>query len=183
MVDQTPKLLLRIKDKGILSAESIVAVRATVTMRFEDKTEPAVFQVNITAPSSDLDLFLIPYSDDDRAELALEILHIYQPYIGNHDKNLEWLDRLKGLENNSQLELCFTCPACKEEYPISQKPDGYIFEEAEDNLCKDCTGVYKECYDCGEFTYIEDPDEDKDPEDPVECIHCGYKEGDAPLWI
>ena len=143
MTDQNPKLLLRIKDKGILSAESIVTVRATVTMRFEDETDPAGFQVNITAPASDLDLFLIPYSEDDMTDLDLEILHIYQPYIGNHDKNLEWLDRLKGLENNSQLELFFTCPACKEEYPISEKPGYYTFgdTEAEETLCKNCSGV------------------------------------------
>ncbi len=98
--EQTPKQLLRIKDKGILSAESIVTVRCTVTHHFADESEPAIFQVNITAPASDLDLFLIPYSDNALTDLDLEILHVYQPYIGNHDSNLKWLDNIKNLEGD-----------------------------------------------------------------------------------
>lgn len=99
--EQTPKQLLRIKDKGILSAESIVTVRCTVTHHFADESEPAIFHVNITAPASDLDLFLIPYSDNELTDLDIEILHVYQPYISNHDSNLKWLDNIKNLERDS----------------------------------------------------------------------------------
>ena len=99
--ETTPKQLLKIKGHGILSAESIVTVRASVTHHFEDETEPVFFQVNITAPASDLDLFLIPYSVGDDTELELEILHVYTPYIANHDSNLKWLDNIKNLERDS----------------------------------------------------------------------------------
>ena len=101
--EQTPKQLLRIKGHGILSAESIVTVRASITHHFEDETEPVFFQVNITAPASDLDLFLIPYSQDDMTDLELEILHIYTPFITKHDSNLKWLDNIKKLEAESIL--------------------------------------------------------------------------------
>ena len=99
--ETTPKQLLKIKGHGILSAESIVTVRASITHHFEDDTEPVFFQVNITAPASDLDLFLIPYAEGEMTDLALEILHIYTPYIANHDSNLKWLDNIKNLERNS----------------------------------------------------------------------------------
>ena len=53
-----------------------------------------VFQVRITAPASDLDLFLIPYAENDSIDLEIEILDILQPYVGKHDENLKWLDYL-----------------------------------------------------------------------------------------
>ena len=101
--EHTPKRLLKIKGQGIFSAESIVTVRCTVTYHSEDETEPVVRQVNITAPAEDLDLFLIPFSERERTDLVLEILHVYQPYIDKHDSNLKWLDYIKKLEGDSFL--------------------------------------------------------------------------------
>lgn len=48
----------------------------------------------ITAPAVDLELFLLPYTDDENADLEIEILNIVQPVIGKHDENLKWLDYL-----------------------------------------------------------------------------------------
>ena len=93
MSEQTTlKPMIRIKGKGILSAESIVTVRAGVTYNLVDEPEPPYFQVMITAPASDLELFLLPFADDKNAELEVEILNIIQPQIGSHDQNLKWLD-------------------------------------------------------------------------------------------
>lgn len=86
--------LIRIKDRGVLSAESIVTVRVSVEYRLDDEPEPVYFSVQITAPASDLDLFLIPYSDDENANLEIDILDVYQPRISKHDENLKWLDYL-----------------------------------------------------------------------------------------
>lgn len=88
------KQLIRIKGHGVLSAESIVTARVTVTHHFDDNTDPVTMQVRITAPASDLDLFLIPYAENDSIDLEIEILDILQPYVGKHDENLKWLDYL-----------------------------------------------------------------------------------------
>ena len=86
------KPLIRLKDKGILSAESVVTVRVGVTYHLKDEPDPTFFQVMITAPATDLELFLLPFTDDDNAELEVEILNIIQPYIGKHVENLKWVD-------------------------------------------------------------------------------------------
>ena len=76
--------MLRAKD----AAES--HVKASVTYYLD----PTCFQVVITAPAADLELFLLPYVDDEQADLQIEILNIIQPAIGKHDENLKWLDYL-----------------------------------------------------------------------------------------
>ena len=48
--DLCMKQLIRVKGHGVLSAESIVTARVTVTHRFDDGTEPVTMQVRITAP-------------------------------------------------------------------------------------------------------------------------------------
>ena len=92
--DIAMKQLVRVKGHGVLSAETIVTARVTVTHHFDDGTEPVTMQVRITAPASDLDLFLIPYTEDDDIDVDFEILDILQPYVGKHDENLKWLDTL-----------------------------------------------------------------------------------------
>ena len=94
------KQLIRVKGHGVLSAESIVTARVTVTHHFDDDTEPVTMQVRITAPASDLDLFLIPYTEDDDIDVDFEILDILQPYIGRHDERLKWLDYLINREDD-----------------------------------------------------------------------------------
>ena len=86
--------IINVKGKGRLSAESIVTVKASVTYYLEDEPDPTCFQVMITAPAADLELFLLPYIDDDRSDLQIEILNIVQPGIDQHDENLKWLDSL-----------------------------------------------------------------------------------------
>ena len=86
--------IINVKGKGRLSAESIVTVKASVTYYLEDEPDPTCFQVVITAPAADLELFLLPYVDDEHADLQIEILNIVQPAIGKHDENLKWLDYL-----------------------------------------------------------------------------------------
>ena len=98
--DITLKQLIRVKGHGVLSAERIVTARVTVTYHFDDNTEPVTMQVRITAPASDLDLFLMPYSERDDIDLEFEILDTLQPYIGKHDGNLQWLDHLKHRETD-----------------------------------------------------------------------------------
>ena len=99
--DIAMKQLVRVKGHGVLSAETIVTARVTVTHHFDDGTEPVTMQVRITAPASDLDLFLIPYTEDDDIDVDFEILDILQPYVGKHDKNLKWLDALINLEKDN----------------------------------------------------------------------------------
>ena len=94
------KQLIRIKGHGVLSAESIVTARVTVTHRFDDNSEPVTMQVRITAPASDLDLFLLPYTEADDIDVDFEILDILQPYIGKHNENLKWLDTLINHEDD-----------------------------------------------------------------------------------
>ena len=65
-----------------------------MTYYLDDEPEPAFFQVMITAPAADLELFLLPYIDTEQADLEVEILNIVQPVIGEHDENLKWLDYL-----------------------------------------------------------------------------------------
>ena len=98
--DIAMKQLVRVKGHGVLSAETIVTARVTVTHRFDDGTEPVTMQVRITAPASDLDLFLIPYTEDDDIDVDFEILDILQPYVGKHDENLKWLDALINSEED-----------------------------------------------------------------------------------
>ena len=93
--------IINIKGKGRLSAESIVTARVSVEYRFNDDSEPAFFQVKVIAPASDLDLFILPYVDDDNADVEVEILDVYQPIIQAHETNLEYLDRLKKQESDS----------------------------------------------------------------------------------
>ena len=57
-------------------------------------------QVRITTPASDLDLFLLPYTEDDDIDIDFEILGILQPYIGKHDESLKWLDTLINREED-----------------------------------------------------------------------------------
>ena len=97
----TPKQLIRIKDQGVLSAESIVTARVSVVYRFHDGSEPAFFQVKVIGPASDIDLFILPYVDDDNADVEVEILDVYQPIIQAHETNLEYLDRLKKQESDA----------------------------------------------------------------------------------
>ena len=87
-------LIINVKGKGRLSAESIVTVKASVTYHLEDEPDPTYFQVMMTAPAFDLELFLVPYIDAENADLQIEILNIVQPAIGEHDENLKWLDYL-----------------------------------------------------------------------------------------
>jgi len=87
-------VIINVKGKGRLSAESIVTVRASVTYYLDNEPDPTFFQVMITAPAADLELFLLPYIDDEQADLEIEILNIVQPVIGEHDENLKWLDYL-----------------------------------------------------------------------------------------
>ena len=84
--------IINVKGKGRLSAQSIVTVKASVEYYLDDDPEPVFFQVMITASASDLDLFLLPYSDNENADLQIEILNIIQPGITEHDENLKWLD-------------------------------------------------------------------------------------------
>ena len=98
--DITMKQLIRIKGHGVLSAESIVTARVTVTHHFDDGTDPVTMQVQITAPASDLDLFLLPYTEEDDIDLDFEILDILQPYIGKHNDSLKWLDTLINREKD-----------------------------------------------------------------------------------
>ena len=91
------KKLLRIKDQGVLSAESIVTVKVAVESHILED-EPAFFQVQITAAAMDLDLFLLPYDDDDVYDVEVDIIDVIQPYIGKHDDNLKWLDYVKKRE-------------------------------------------------------------------------------------
>ena len=93
--------IINIKGKGRLSAESVVTARVSVEYRFNDGSEPAFFQVKVIAPASDLDLFILPYVDDDNAAVDVEILDVYQPIIQAHETNLEYLDRLKRQESDS----------------------------------------------------------------------------------
>ena len=51
----TPKQLIRIKDQGILSAESIVTARVSIEYHFDDGSESAFFQAKVIAPASHLD--------------------------------------------------------------------------------------------------------------------------------
>ena len=99
--DIAMKQLVRVKGHGVLSAETIVTARVTVTHHFDDGTEPVTMQVRMTAPASDLDLFLIPYTEDDDIDVDFEILDILQPYVGKHNKNLKWLDALINLEKDN----------------------------------------------------------------------------------
>ena len=87
-------VIINIKGKGRLSAESIVTVRASLTYYLEDEPGSAFFQVMITAPAADLEFFLLPYIDNEQADLEIEILNIIQPVIEEHDENLKWLDYL-----------------------------------------------------------------------------------------
>ena len=54
------------------------------------------------APASDLDLFILPYVDDEDAEVDVEILDVYQPFIRSHEKNLEFLNSLKKQEGTDE---------------------------------------------------------------------------------
>jgi len=87
-------VIINVKGKGRLSAESIVTVRASVTYYLDNEPDPTFFQVMITAPAADLELFLLPYIDDEQADLEIDILNIVQPVIGKHNENLKWLDYL-----------------------------------------------------------------------------------------
>ena len=94
--------IINVKGKGRLSAESVVTARVSVEYRVNDgNPEPAFFQVRVIAPASDLDLFILPYVDDDNADVEVEILDVYQPIIQAHETNLEYLDRLKKQESDS----------------------------------------------------------------------------------
>ena len=94
--------IINVKGKGRLSAESVVTARVSVEYHFDDgNSESAFFQVKVIAPASDLDLFILPYVDDDNADVEVEILDVYQPIIQAHETNLEYLDRLKKQESDS----------------------------------------------------------------------------------
>ena len=88
------KHILHIKVQGRLSAQSVVTVRASVTYHLKDEPEPTFFCATLTSFASDVELFLLPYTDDPNAELEVEILNILQPGIDQHDDNLKWLDYL-----------------------------------------------------------------------------------------
>ena len=64
--------------------------KASVTYYLEDEPDPTCFQVVITAPAADLELFLLPYIEK-QADLQIEILNIIQPA---NMTNLKWLDYL-----------------------------------------------------------------------------------------
>ena len=90
--------ILRVKGKGVLSAQTIVTIRAIATYHLPDEDEPTRISVQMTATADDIELFLIPYTHDDNIELEIEILDILQPLIDSHDTNLKWLDNIKNLE-------------------------------------------------------------------------------------
>ena len=90
--------ILRVKGKGVLSAQTIVTIRAIATYHLPDEDEPTRISVQMTATADDIELFLIPYTHDDNIELEIEILDILQPLINSHDANLKWLDNIKNLE-------------------------------------------------------------------------------------
>ena len=96
--------IINVKGKGRLSAQSIVTVKASVEYYLDDDPEPVFFQVMITAPASDLDLFLLPYTDNENADLQIEILNIIQPGITEHDENLKWLDYLVQRQQDDTLD-------------------------------------------------------------------------------
>ena len=53
----------------------------------------------MTAPAADMELFLIPYTHDENAEVDVNIIDTYTPLIRDHDKNLKWLDNLQQLHH------------------------------------------------------------------------------------
>ena len=73
-----------------LIRRNLVTVRALVTYHLH----PTLFEVMITAPAVDLELFLSPYIHNEKADLEIEILNIIQPVIGKHNENIKWLDSL-----------------------------------------------------------------------------------------
>ena len=87
-------VIINVKGEGRLSAETIVTVRALVTYHLDDEPDPTLFEVMITAPAVDLELFLSPYIHNEQADLEIEILNIIQPVIGKHNENIKWLDSL-----------------------------------------------------------------------------------------
>ena len=52
-------VIINVKGEGRLSAETIVTVRALVTYHLDDEPHPTLFEVMITAPAVDLELFFI----------------------------------------------------------------------------------------------------------------------------
>ena len=89
--------ILNIKGKGRLSAETIVTARLTVTYHLQGEDEPTIISGQMTAPASDMELFLIPYTHDENAEVDIHIIDTYTPLIREHDDNLKWLDNLQQL--------------------------------------------------------------------------------------
>ena len=91
--------ILNIKGKGRLSAETIVTARITITHHLQGDDEPTIISAQMTAPASDMELFLIPYTHNEDAEVEVSILDTYTPLIREHDDNLKWLDNLQKLHH------------------------------------------------------------------------------------
>ena len=93
------KPIIRIKNIGQISAESIVTARVSVEQydEYTGDDEPKYFQVKMTAPPTDIYLFLMPFYDDPKAQILVEILDVYQPLMTKHEDNLEFLDALTEL--------------------------------------------------------------------------------------
>ena len=91
--------ILNLKGKGRLSAETIVTARITVTYHLEGDAEPKIISVQMTAPAAEMELFLIPYTHYEFAEVEVSILDTYTPLIREHDENLNWLDHLQQLHH------------------------------------------------------------------------------------
>ena len=97
-------VIINVKGEGRLSAETIVTVRALVTYHLDDEPNPTLFEVMITAPAVDLELFLSPYIHNEKADLEIEILNIIQPVIGKHNENIKWLDSLIQHQQGDNLD-------------------------------------------------------------------------------
>ena len=94
--------ILNIKGKGRLSAETIVTARITITYYLPEDDEPTIISAQMTAPASDMELFLIPYTHDEAAEVEISILDTYTPLIREHDDNLKWLGNLQQLHQGEE---------------------------------------------------------------------------------
>ena len=94
--------ILNIKGKGRLSAETIVTARITVTFHLEGEDEPITISAQMTAPASDMELFLIQYTHNEDTEVDIHILDTYTPLIQKHDDNLHWLDNLQQLHQGKE---------------------------------------------------------------------------------
>lgn len=91
------KEIVNIKGIGRLSAESIVTARVSIEIDLKDGAPLSFFQVNVTAPAIDLDVFLSHFTSFENTQIEIEILDVIQPQVRVHDENLKWLDNLQRL--------------------------------------------------------------------------------------